>query len=41
MKIINVKNLLGLGVLTGVSLVLPCGGGGSSGNGFTQNVIIP
>jgi len=37
MKIINAKNLLGLGVLTGVSLVLSCGGGGSSGNGFTQN----
>jgi len=37
MKIINVKNLLGLGVLTGASLVLSCGGGGSSGNGFTQN----
>jgi hypothetical protein len=31
-------NLLGLGVLTGASLVLSCGGGGSSGNGFTQNV---
>jgi len=28
---------LGLGVLTGASLVLPCGVGGSSGNGFTQN----
>jgi hypothetical protein len=37
MKIINAKNLLGLGVLTGASLVLSCGGGGSSGNGFTQN----
>ena len=31
------KNLLGLGVLIGASLVLSCGGGGSSGNGFTQN----
>jgi len=37
MKIINAKNLLCLGVLTGASLVLSCGGGGSSGNGFTQN----
>ena len=37
MKIINAKNLLGLGVLTGASLVLSCGGEGSSGNGFTQN----
>jgi len=36
-KIINAENLLGLGVLIGVSLVLSCGGGGSSGNGFTQN----
>jgi hypothetical protein len=37
MKIINAKNLLGLGVLAGASLVLSCGGGGSSGNGYTQN----
>ncbi|WP_459892264.1 hypothetical protein [Hydrogenobaculum acidophilum] len=37
MKKINLKSLLAISLFTGTSLVLSCGGGGSSSNGYTQN----
>ena len=37
MKTINLKSLLTVSLFAGASLVLSCGGGGSSSNGYTQN----
>ncbi|PMP92934.1 MAG: hypothetical protein C0170_01610, partial [Hydrogenobaculum sp.] len=37
MKTINLKSLLTVSLVAGTSLVLSCGGGGSSSNGYTQN----